>query len=141
MADGKNALQTLNQAKASLLSSQANYDKVVSGLTESELISLNDSINSAQTSLDNSKQNILLSLKSAYTTVSNLFYLNTDLYFTDPTIIPTLTISGVNFISQQLQNNVNQGRYNINPLLSTWRDTVKTQSVLVATDTGDDYIK
>ena len=139
--DGKNALQTLNQAKASLLSSQANYDKVVSGLTESELISLNDSINSAQTSLDNSKQNILLSLKSAYTTVSNLFYLNTDLYFTDPTIIPTLTISGVNFISQQLQNNVNQGRYNINPLLSTWRDTVKTQSVLVATDTGDDYIK
>jgi len=139
--DGKNALQTLNQAEASLLSAQANYDKVVSGLTESESISLNDSIESAQTSLNNSKQNIILSLKSAYTSVSNLFYLNTDSYFINPMISPVLTISGVSFISQELQSNVNQGRYSIGPLLNTWRDTVKSQSVLVATDTKDECIK
>ncbi|MGB8815671.1 MAG: HlyD family efflux transporter periplasmic adaptor subunit [Minisyncoccia bacterium] len=136
--DGKNALQTLNQAKASFTSAQANYDKVVSGLTESELVSLNNSIDSAETSLNNSKQNIVLSVKSAYTTVSNLFFLNTDAYFTSPTISPLLTISGVNFISQELQNDVNQGRYNITPLLNAWREKVKTQSIVDAKSISDD---
>ena len=139
--DGKNALQTLNQAKASYTSAQANYDKVISGLTESQLTSLNISIDSAATSLDNSKQNIILSLRNAYSSVSNLLYLNTDAYFTDPmTINPKLTISDVNFINQQIQNNVEQGRYNIGPLLNTWRDKVKTQSELVTSSTSDDYI-
>ena len=139
--DGKNALQTYNQTKASLVSAQANYDKVVSGLTESELISLNDSIKSAETSLNNSKQNILLSLKSAYTTVSNLFYLSTDSYFSDPmSTSPLLTISDVTFFSQQLENDVNQGRYGLGFLLNTWRDKVKTQSLLTVASTTDQYV-
>ncbi len=139
--DGKNALQTLNQAKASLTSAQANYNKVVSGLTESELISLNNSIKSAQTSLNNSKQNIILSLKSAYASVSNLFYLNTDSYFIDPmSTAPLLTISGVNFINQQLQNSVNQERYDLGFSLGAWREKVKTQSLLISASTSDEYI-
>ena len=139
--DGKNALQTLNQARASFTSAEANYNKVISGLTESEYISLNNNIKSAQTSLNNSKQNIILSLKSAYTSVSNLFYINTDLYFTNPmNVSPQLTIDGVNFVSQQLENNVNQGRYDAGFMLSNWRDVVKNQSLLVVASTSDEYI-
>ncbi len=139
--DGKNALQTLNQAKASFTSAQANYDKVVSGLTESESISLNNSIDSAQISLNNSKQNIILSLRNAYTSVSNLFYLTTDAYFTDSMgTNPLLTISGVSFINQQLENNVNQGRYAFGPMLNTWRENVKIQNTLISTDTSNEYI-
>jgi RND family efflux transporter MFP subunit len=125
--DGKNALQTLNQAKSSVTSAQANYNKVLNGLTESESLSLNNTLTSAQTSLDNSKQNILIKLKSAYTTASNLIYLSTDSFFENPMISPVLTISGVNFISQELQNDVNQGRYSIGPILSNWREKIKTQ--------------
>ncbi len=139
--DGKNALQTLNQAKASLTSAQANYDKVISGLTESESVSLNNSIKSAQTSLNNSKQNIILSLKGAYTTASNLFYSNTDSYFNDPmSTNPLLSIDDVSFINQELQNNVNQGRYNIGFILGAWRNKTKAQSLLVAASTSDQYI-
>jgi len=126
--DGKNALQTLNQAKSSVTSAQANYNKVVNGLTESESLSLNNTLTSAQTSLDNSKQNILIKLKSAYTTASNLIYLSTDSFFENPMISPVLTISGVNFISQELQNDVNQGRYSIGPILNNWREKIKTQT-------------
>jgi len=126
--DGKNALQTLNQAKSSVTSAQANYNKVLNGLTESESLSLNNTLTSAQTSLDNSKQNILIKLKSAYTTASNLIYLSTDSFFENPMISPVLTISGVNFISQELQNDVNQGRYSIGPILNNWREEIKTQT-------------
>ncbi len=139
--DGKNALQTLNQAKSSLISAQANYDKVISGLTESELTSLNNSIKSATTSLNNSKQNILLSIKTAYTSISNLFYLNTDSYFSNPTgTNPRLSINGVSFSNQQLESSVNQGRYEIGFILNEWRDKVKEQSKLDASKVSDEYI-
>ena len=139
--DGKNALQSLNQAKSSFISAQANYDKVVSGLTESELTSLNNSIKSASTSLTNSKQNIMLSVKTAYTSVSNLFFLNTDSYFSNPTgTNPKLAIDGISFSNQQLESSVNQGRYDIGFLLNEWRDEVKEQSKLNTATLSDEYI-
>jgi multidrug efflux pump subunit AcrA (membrane-fusion protein) len=125
--DGKNALQTLNQAKAA-------YDKLVKGLSDASLLSLNNSITSAQASLDNAKQNILISLKSAYTSASNAVYLNTDSFFSDPINNPSVKINGVNFTSQQLQNNVNQGRLAITPILNNWSAKIKNQS------TSDDLI-
>lgn len=139
--DGKNALQSLNQAKSSLISAQANYDKVISGLTESELTSLNNSIKSASTSLTNSKQNIMLSMKTAYTSVSNLFFLNTDSYFSNPTgTNPKLSIDGISFSNQQLESSVNQGRYDIGFILNDWRDKVKEQSKLDTSTLSNEYI-
>jgi len=133
--DGKNALQTLNQAKSSVVSAQANYNKLIKGMTDSEALSMNNSVTSAQTALDNAKQNILIKLKTAYTTASNVVYLNTDSFFSGPmSVNPIITISGVSFINQELQNNVNQGRYNINPILSSWREKTLTQT------TSDDLV-
>ena len=133
--DGKNALQTLNQARASVTSAEASYDKLTGGLTDSQLLSLNNTITSSLTSLDNAKQNILIKLKGAYTTASNSIYLNTDSFFKDPmSTNPLLTVDGVNFIDQQLQNNIDQGRYAIGPILTNWREKIINQA------TSDDMV-
>ena len=126
--DGKNALQTLNQARAS-------YNKLVKGLSNSSLLSLNNSITSAQTSLDNAKQNILITLKGAYTTASNAVYLNTDSFFSNPSNInPSININGVTLANQALQSNINSERAAITSILNNWRDVIKNQS------TSDDLV-
>ncbi len=132
--DGKNALQTLNQAKASMTSAQASYDKLVNGLTASDSLSLNNAITSAQTSLDNAKQNILFKLKSSYTTVANNVYLNTDSFFSSPMGSAELSVSGVSFVNQQLQNSVNQERITVGTILTSWKDIVTNQT------TSDDMV-
>ncbi len=127
--DGKNALQTLNQAKASVTSAQASYDKLVNGLTDFQLLSLNNALTSAQISLDNTKQNILIKLKNAYTLAANSVYLNTDQFIIDSSSNnPNIFVEGVNFTDQQLQNNVNQGRYNIGSILDNWKKIIDSQS-------------
>ncbi len=139
--DGKNALQSLNQAESSVTSAQASYDKLTGGLTDAQQFSLNNSLTSAQTSLTNAKQNILLQLRSAYETVSGDVYLNTDSFFTNPTTAnPVITLAGVNFTSQQYQNDVNQGRYNIQSILNNWNNTITEQESMDASSTTDDYI-
>ena len=133
--DGKNALQTLNQAKASVTSAQASYDKLVNGLTDSQLLSLNNAITSAQTSLDNTKQNILIKLKNAYTSAANNVYLNTDPFISNPlSSNPNIEVDEVSFIDQQLQNNVNQGRYSIGSILDSWKIKIASQT------TSDDLV-
>ena len=128
--DGKNALQTLTQAKASVVSAQANYNKVAKGMTDAEAMSANNAVTSAQTSLDNARQNILIKIRSAYTTASNAVYINTDSIFSDVmSSNPTLSIGEVTFNSQQLQNNVNQGRSAIGPILTSWREEVRNLSL------------
>jgi RND family efflux transporter MFP subunit len=82
-----------------------------------------------------------LSIKTAYTSISNLFYLNTDSYFSNPTgTNPRLSINGVSFSNQQLESSVNQGRYEIGFILNEWRDKVKEQSKLDASKVSDEYI-
>jgi HlyD family secretion protein len=55
VVDEKNNLVALNQAKASLASAQANYDKVVAGATSADLASSQLSVTAAQSALDNAK--------------------------------------------------------------------------------------
>ena len=133
--DGKNALQTLNQAKASVTSAQASYDKLVNGLTDSQLLSLNNTITSAQTSLDNTTQNILIKLRSAYTSAANSVYFNTDPLILNPlSVNPTLSVEGVSFLNQQLENDVDQGRYNVGSILDNWKNKIDSQT------TSDDLV-
>ena len=98
--DGLNALQAVNQARSSVASAQANYDKLVgagaSGSATGSSIN-NPSIQSAQLSLQNSLQNLSTKLQTDYLSVSSAVYINTDSFFTDPTTNPTITISDVYF--------------------------------------------
>ena len=132
--DGKNALQTLNQAKASVTSAQASYDKLTGGLSDATSLSLNNSVTSAQTSVDNARQNILIQLQSSYTTASNSVYLNTDSFFENLLINPSLSINGVSFLNQGLQNNINQERSTVGQILINWREQASKQT------TSDDPI-
>jgi len=123
--DGKNALQTLNQAKASVASAQANYNKLINGPTESDLQSLKNSIQSSQTSLENQKQNILIKLQSAYTSAANSVYLNTDPFFLNPLgINAQISVTDVYFINQQLETGVNSGRVTVGNILASWKTEV-----------------
>jgi multidrug efflux pump subunit AcrA (membrane-fusion protein) len=134
--DGKAALQSLNQARSSVESAQANYDKLVGGPTDIDLQSLKASVQNAQLSLQNAKQNILIKLLSAYTSASNSVYLSTDQFFTNPMGgNPSLSIDGVSFNNQQLEVNVDAGRLSVGNILVNWKTEVNnaaTSSDLVS---------
>ena len=108
--DGKSALQSVNQAKSSVASAQANYDKLVNGATDSDLQSNNNTVQSAQISLQNSLQNISTKLQNNYISISNSIFLNTDQLFEDPVVNPILTIRDVYFNNLQLKINVENER-------------------------------
>jgi HlyD family secretion protein len=111
--DGKTALQAVNQAKSSVTSAQANYDKLVGSTTGSGSRASNNSIQSAQLNLQNSIQNIATKLQSDYISVSTLVFLNTDPLFVDPVVNPVLTIDGTYFTDQSLQTKVQNERIQV----------------------------
>jgi HlyD family secretion protein len=108
--DGKTALQSVNQARSSVASAQATYDKLVNGPTASDLQSNQNSLQSAQISVQNALQNLATQLQSAYITNSNSVYLNTDPFFVDPLVNADLSINGTYFTRQDLQAQVNNDR-------------------------------
>ena len=149
--DGQNALQTLNQAKASVESAQASYNKLIDGPTAIQLQSLNNSIQSDETTLANDQQNILLSVQSAYSSVSNSVYIDTDQFFDPATLTgvnPILLMSGISFTAQQAQTNVTTGRAAIGSVLNSWRgeidaaasSTISSSSVVTLLDDSISYL-
>ena len=126
--DGKSALQSYNQAKASVASAQASYDKLVGGPTASDLQSYQNSIQSGQTSLTNGVQNLNNSLQSVYISASNLVFLNTDPFFSNPLSSPILTINNVFFTNQQLQFQVNNDRALVGTAIASWRQELNAVS-------------
>jgi len=69
--DQKNALLSINQAKANLDSAQANYDKLVAGPASLDLQSSQNAVNSAQQSLVNAQRNLDNVIKQQQTAVNN----------------------------------------------------------------------
>jgi len=127
--DGKSALQSLNQAEASVASAQASYDKLVNGPTASDLQSINNSLTNDQVSLTNLKQNIAIQLKSAYSEASNEVYIDTDPYFIDPTNVDrSFSVPGITFSSPQLINNITNGRDRIDSMLTSWNTEINNLS-------------
>ena len=120
--DGKQALQALNQAEASVESAQASYDKLVNGPTAQQLQPLKNSIQSSTLNLENDSQNILIDLQNAYTSAYDNVYLNTDPFFVNTfSANPSLSISGVTYTNQLLQNSVNSERITVATVLQNWK--------------------
>lgn len=127
--DGKSALQSYNQAKATVASAQASYDKLVNGATDSDLQSSVSSVQSAQVSLANAAQNINTGVQSAYITASNLVFVSTDPFFDNVlSATPTINITDVNFTNQQLQFKVNAERAKITETLAAWRSELNSST-------------
>jgi HlyD family secretion protein len=127
--DGKAALQSYNQAKASVASAQANYNKLVNGATATDLQSLNSSVQNAQTTLSNTKQSILTKLQTDYTSAANAVYLNTDPFFNNPLSVSKLQVSDVLFTNQQLQASVEGNRPMIGTILENWKQEVNSATL------------
>jgi HlyD family secretion protein len=126
--DGKNALQTFNQAKASVESAQANYDNLVNP-SDQDLASVQNSISNTQTTIANDKENTMLDLRSDLYSVENSVYTNTDPFFADPTDpSPSLSVSGVTFSNQNIINALSAERPVIAVLLSDWRNELDSIS-------------
>ena len=135
--DGQNALQSLNQAKASVESAQASYNKLVDGPTALQLQSINNSIQSDNTTIQNDQQNTLISIQNAYLSAANSVYINTDPFFQNVTSVnPTLSISGINFSDQQLQSSVSSGRASVGAALNAWNNEINTAASSTASSTN-----
>jgi len=127
--DGQNALQSLNQAKASVESAQASYNKLVNGPTTSDLQQINNSIQSDKTSIANDQQNILLGVQNSYSSIANSVYINTDPFYQNVTTVnPSLVVSGINFSNQSLVNNVTSERASIGSALNSWNQEINSFS-------------
>ncbi len=116
-------------AKASVAIAQANYNKLVNGPTAIDLESINNSIESSQNTLENTKQDILIKLRSAYVSASTAVYINTDSFFVGPnSLIPALSITNVNLLNQDLQSKVEMGRANVGTILQSFKDGIAGES-------------
>ena len=76
--DQKSALLSLAQAKASLASAQANYQKVIQGLTPQDL-------QVAQLSVQSAQQGMLSAINSAYLQIDNTMRTSIDQFYINPT--------------------------------------------------------
>ncbi len=133
------ALSTLSQAQANLASAQANYTKVVEGLTPEQQVA-------DQTSVTNATQSLVTSLISSYTQINNILRTQIDTVFSNPTTqnpvfdLSLLSSNGssVTFtsIDPVLVAKINSERAGLNTLLPAWQSDVQTLS-LMATSTAD----
>ena len=90
--DQQSAQLALTQAQASLQTAQANYDKLMAGTTPQSLAVDKLSVTSAQNSLANAYQNLLMQLQSSYTQIDGIVRNQLDPLFSNgQSANPTLT--------------------------------------------------
>ncbi len=132
VVDNKSAAISLTQAKASLQSSQANYDKTVNGATAT-------SLDVTKVSYDNTKQSLVTKLNTVYTDVSNTIrsdidplFLNASTYspqfgisFLDSTTNSPITIVSTNS-NDNIQMSIERGH--VNDVLSTMRSELNNST-------------
>ena len=73
--DQASALASLTSAKGSLAQAQANYDKLINGLSQSETQAYQNAISSADVNLNNAYNGALATLNTGYTTIYSADYL------------------------------------------------------------------
>lgn len=110
--DPTNAASTLRQARASLESAKANYQKVVSGATSQDLAVSQNSIDSAQANLDNATSNLDMVKQQQALAVNNAHsvLLNAGIVATPSPI----NLSGANPAISGTYTGTDEGQYIIN---------------------------
>jgi HlyD family secretion protein len=135
--DQRNSLVTLAQDKASLESAQANYNKVVSGVTNEDIAVSKASVDASQVSLQNAQKTLIDKINSAYVAANDAVSNHTNSYFTNPlSDFAQFTIPGFTISDTQLVSNINAERIAINHALPTWHGEI----VSLATTTDPSFI-
>ncbi|MCX6718618.1 MAG: efflux RND transporter periplasmic adaptor subunit [Candidatus Staskawiczbacteria bacterium] len=71
--DQSSALATLTSAKGALAQAQASYDKLVNGLSQSDIQVYQNAVSSAQVNLNNTYNSALITLNNSYTAIYNAY--------------------------------------------------------------------
>ena len=125
--DAENAVGAINQAKAAYLAAQTAYDKLLNGASTPDIGVSQAAVNVASTALNNAEQNLIRDLSLAYNNVNSIILLNTNALFSNPqSSTPMFGIVGLVQTNNQLINNINSERLEINNDLSTWQNEVSS---------------
>ena len=117
--DPENTLGALTQAKAAYASAVANYNKLVNGATSADVAVSSSSLQSAQTSLEHSKEILVQTLNDSFVSANNAVS-NTDIFFNNPySITPQLIENNLSFTNQNLQNQIESERKPLNDTISS----------------------
>ena len=131
--DETDALISLAQAKAGLLSAQANYDKLIAGVTPQNMAVYQSQFSASQLSLSNSLQNLYNSLNTTYTSIFNTIQQETNPIYTNPTTSsPKLAFQT---ISQSAEIAAESARVDLTNQLNNWQASLTT--VASSTDQAD----
>lgn len=125
--DQSNALASLQSAEASLSQAEANFNKTSAAATLQDIGVSQASVDSAQTTLDNAKQNLIRDLNNAYNNINSAVLSNTNNLFSNPqSSFPQFGIAGTVQTNQQLVNDANGKRVDVNSILDKWQTEILT---------------
>ena len=117
----------LESAQGTLAQAQANYEKIISAATAQDVAVSQAAVDTASTSLQNAKQNLMRDLTISYGSVNSTVLSNTNSLFTDPqSNNPQFFMAGTTQTNQQLVSNINTERINVNLILSKWQQEIVT---------------
>ncbi len=125
--DESSASSSVNQAKASLASAQANYEKLVGGPTDLSVQASQLSVTNAENSLSHAYQGLYNDMSSIYTGTYNTIHGDTDQLFSNPnSYSPTLLYS-----TNDIQSGVDaqNKRIGVNGEISGWQTELQSLSL------------
>lgn len=120
--DQSNTIASLESAKGSLAQAIANYEKIKAAATAQDIAVTSAAVGSAQTSLENAKQNLLNEISTAYNSANTAILTYTNILFSNPqSVSPQFGISGTVQTDLQAVAIVNNDRININSIMPIWQ--------------------
>lgn len=123
--DQSAALANLQSAEGSLASAQANYDKIVAAATDQDIAVSQATVDTASTTLENAKQNLIRDIGTADSGVNSAVLLNTNGLFSSPqSASPQFGLAGTVQTNNQLVGNVNAERVSVNSALVNWQNEI-----------------
>lgn len=140
--DQGNAIAQLESAKGSLAQARANYEKIRSAATTQDIAVSQATLNSALTTLENAKQNLINQLSTSFNSANTSLLSYTNILFSNPqSNNPQFGISGTIQTNIQAVTTVNNDRIAINAIIPVWQNEISAVSDSNIEKVVDDSIK
>lgn len=123
--DQGTASASLESARGALVQAQSNYDKVKSASTAQDIAVSQAAVDSANTTLENAKQDLLNDISNAYNGANTAVLSYTNILYSNPqSSSPQFGVSGTVQTNTQAVSDLNNLRVFINSILLTWQSSV-----------------